>query len=84
MSNDAFSVGSSTLGMYDALWDALASKVSKLVDQREVLQDDRSLGASGHRVLVVVDRGAVRSSQRLSAVLFHLVNNYKIRSAAFN
>lgn len=37
------SEGTSALGVDDALWDSLAVKVSDLVDEVDVLQQDRSV-----------------------------------------
>jgi len=57
-------VGTGTLGVDDTLGDALAVKVGELVNQVEVLQEDRAVLASGQRVLVVVNGIAVRGRQR--------------------
>src|SRR5690606_27021734 len=46
------------LGVYDAFGDAFAGKVSELVDQPNVLQQYRTTGAGGHRMVVVGDGGA--------------------------
>ena len=51
-------VGASTLSVDNSLGDSLTGEVSKLVEEVEVLSEDGATGASGHRVLVVVDGGA--------------------------
>ena len=52
------SVGTGALSVNDSLRDSLTGEVSKLVEEVEVLGEDGSAGAGGHRVLVVVDGGA--------------------------
>ena len=51
-------MGASAFSVDDSLWDSLTGEVSELVEEMEVLGEDRSAGAGGHRVLVVVDGGA--------------------------
>ena len=59
-------MGTSTLGVDNSLGDSLTGEVSELVEKVEVLSQDGAAGASGHRVLVVVDRGAgARRNNRL-------------------
>lgn len=43
--NLKLTVGASALGMNHSLWDALAVKVRQQVDQMEVLQQQRAVGA---------------------------------------
>lgn len=61
-------VSTGSLGMDHTLWNSLPVEVGDLVDQVEVLKHDWSLGSRSHRVLVVVNWGARRSSQSLSSV----------------
>ena len=51
-------VGTCTFSVDDSLRDSLTGEVSQFVEQVEVLGEDGSAGAGGHRVLVVVDGGA--------------------------
>lgn len=37
-----------SLGVHNTLWDSLSIEVSKLINKGEVLQDNWSLGSSGH------------------------------------
>jgi len=64
-------VGTGSLGVDDSLGDSLSVKLGELVNQVEVLQEDGSSGASGHRVLVVVNRHASACCQSFS---FHLIS----------
>lgn len=48
VSDDTFTVGTSTLGVHNTLWNTLTSEVSELVNQVEVSQDDRTSWTSGH------------------------------------
>ena len=69
-------MGASALSVDDSLWDSLTGEVSELVEEVEVLGEDGSAGAGGHRVLVVVDgcTGARRDNwflhTRLLDILF--------------
>jgi hypothetical protein len=46
-------VGSSSLSMDDSLGNSLSVEMSELVNEVEVLEDNRSVGSNGHAVLVV-------------------------------
>jgi hypothetical protein len=58
--DNAFSVGSGSLGVDDTLGNTLAGEVGKLVEEVEVLDEDRALRSNGQRVLVIVDGVALR------------------------
>ena len=60
MGDDALTVGGGALGVHNTLGDALTGEVSQLVNQVKVSQDNGAAWTSGHGVLVVVDRGALR------------------------
>jgi hypothetical protein len=64
-------VSTGSLGVDDSLGDSLSVKLGELVNQVEVLEEDGSSGASGDRVLVVVDRHASACCQSFS---FHLIS----------
>ena len=49
------SMGTSSLGMDDSLWDSLSSEVSKLIQEGEVLGQNWTTWTSGERVLVIVN-----------------------------
>jgi hypothetical protein len=49
-------MGSGAFGVDDTLRDTLTVKVRELVDEVEVLEQDRTKLAGGQRVLVVVHR----------------------------
>ena len=51
-------VGARALGVHDALGDALAVQVRKLLDQVEILQQHRAARAGGERILIVGDGNA--------------------------
>ena len=55
MSDFANSVGTSSLGMYNTLGDTLTSKVSKFINEIEILNEKRTSRAGGERVLVVIN-----------------------------
>lgn len=55
MSYDDLTVGTSTLGMDNALGNTLSSEVGKLVKKIEVLDEDGSVVAYSEGVLVVVN-----------------------------
>lgn len=59
MSDDAFSVGTGTLGVHNTLGDTLAGEVGQLVNQVEIGQYDWAAWTSGHRVLIVIDWGSL-------------------------
>lgn len=63
MSDLENTVSGGSLGVDDSLRNTLSSEMSELVNKVEVLDEERSIGASGHRVLVVVDGGTVGGSQ---------------------
>lgn len=48
-------VGTGALGVHNSLGDSLASEMSELVEEMEVLGEDGAAGTGSHRVLVVVD-----------------------------
>lgn len=56
-------VRTSTLGVDDTLGDSLAIEVSQLVNQVEILEQNRAELSCSHRVLVIVDGRAGRSRQ---------------------
>ena len=76
-------VSAATLGVHNTFRDALAIEVRQLVDEGEVLQEDGTLRAGGHRVLVVVDRVGRRSSQPLPAFSRLEKNGKNVESACF-
>lgn len=49
-------VSTGTLSMDNSLWDSLTGKVSKFIEEVEVLSEDGTTGSGCHGVLVVVDR----------------------------
>jgi len=56
-------VGAGTAGVYHALGDALAIEALQFLDQLHVLQQHRTIGAGGLRVLVVANRSTVVAGQ---------------------
>lgn len=56
-------VGTGAAGMHHALGDALAVEALQLLQQLHVLQQHRTVGAGGLRVLVVTHRGAIVAGQ---------------------
>jgi hypothetical protein len=56
-------VGAGTAGVYHALGDALAIEALQFLDQLHVLQQHRTIGAGGLRVLVVANRSTVVTGQ---------------------
>ncbi len=57
-------VGAGALGMDDALGDALAVEMRELLDEMEILQQDRSARPGGQAVLIVGDRRTGTGGQR--------------------
>lgn len=51
--NFKVAVSSSSLSMDDSLGDSLSVEMSELVNEVEILEDNRSVGSNGHAVLVV-------------------------------
>ena len=49
------SMGTSTLGMDNSLWDSLSGEMGKLVQEHKVLGEDWSTWAGSEGVLVVVN-----------------------------
>jgi hypothetical protein len=62
-------VSGCTLGVHYSLGDSLASEVGKLVEQVEVLHEQRSAWTGSERVLVVVEGISRRGGD---SFLFHL------------
>jgi hypothetical protein len=63
---DEVAVGATTLGVDDALGDALAGKVREKVDQVEVAEEERAVGASSLRLVLFADDLVVASSSELA------------------
>src|SRR5690606_39535193 len=60
-------VGARALGMHHPLRDALAIEVGQLLEQPDVLQQDRAAPTGRHRVLVVEKLAQDRKSTRLNS-----------------
>ena len=65
-------MSSGALSVNNSLWNTLTSEMSKLVEEVEVLSEDRTSWASSHRVLVVIDGVTTGSSD--GGTLSHLIS----------
>mmetsp|Transcript_137763 Transcript_137763/g.194883 ORF Transcript_137763/g.194883 Transcript_137763/m.194883 type:complete len:292 (-) Transcript_137763:39-914(-) len=70
MSDLEVTVSTSTLSVHNSLRDSLSVEVSKLVDEVEVLEEDGTILASSHGVLVVID-GRTSGGGKISILVDH-------------
>ncbi|MNJ57048.1 hypothetical protein D3C77_526230 [compost metagenome] len=72
-------IGTRALGVHTALWDVLAVEVRELLDQMEVIQQQRATRACRTRILVISDRCTAGGGQYLG--LAHVLSPYRSQTA---
>ncbi len=66
-------MGSRTLGVDDALGNALTVEVGHLLKEKEIFKDYRAAWANGERVLIVTNGTACVRCHRLAYFVSHVI-----------